>query len=213
MDKTEELEVILDGSPVLPVIVLDDAEAAVPLARALHAGGIKAIEVTLRTEAAFEAVRRIAEEVEEVAVGVGTVLAPDHLTRAERAGARFWVSPGMSPLLKEAAKYCVLPGLPGASSASEAMSLVEAGYHLQKFFPAEAAGGVAYLKALGAPLPEIRFCPTGGVSPANAGAYLSLANVFTVGGSWLAPQDAIAAGDWARIETLAREASALGKAA
>jgi len=213
MHKTEELEAILDGTPVLPVIVIDDAAAAVPLARALHAGGINAIEVTLRTEAAFEAVRRIAEEVEEVAVGVGTVLAPDQLTRAERAGARFWVSPGMSPLLQEAAKYCVLPGLPGASTASEAMSLVEAGYHLQKFFPAEAAGGAAYLKALAAPLPEIRFCPTGGVSVANAVEYLSLPNVFAVGGSWLAPQGAVAAGDWGRIESLAREAVAFGKLA
>ncbi len=209
MEKTEELEAILRGTPVLPVVVLEDAEAAVPLARALVAGGVHAIEVTLRTEAAFEAVRRIAEEVEEIAVGVGTVLAPDQLRRAERAGARFWVSPGMSPQLLEAARYCVLPGLPGAATASEAMALVEAGYHLQKFFPAEMAGGATYLKALAGPLPEIRFCPTGGISAQSASAYLCLPNVFAVGGSWLAPPEAVAGGDWARIEALAREAAAL----
>ncbi|MCF1505220.1 bifunctional 4-hydroxy-2-oxoglutarate aldolase/2-dehydro-3-deoxy-phosphogluconate aldolase [Afifella sp. H1R] len=209
--KTEELESLLGAQPVVPVLILDDAEVAVPLARALHAGGISTIEITLRTEAAFEAVRRIVEEVEEVAVGVGTVLAPDHLKRAERSGARFWVSPGMSPQLLEAARHCVLPGLPGSATPSEAMALVEAGYHHQKFFPAEAAGGAAYLKSLVSPLGEIRFCPTGGINPGNAGDYLALPNVACVGGSWLAPKEAIAAGDWAKIESLAREAVNLRK--
>ena len=196
-------------APVMPVIVIDDWKAAVPLARTLVRAGLPAVEITLRTPAALQAIRAIAEEVEGAVVGAGTVVSREQLDDAAEAGARFAVSPGMSPGLLAAAGEAALPLLPGAATASEAMALFERGYALQKFFPAAAAGGVAYLKALSAPLPNIRFCPTGGVDASSAQAYLALPNVVCVGGSWVTPAEAIAAGDWERIDALARAAAAL----
>jgi 2-dehydro-3-deoxyphosphogluconate aldolase/(4S)-4-hydroxy-2-oxoglutarate aldolase len=203
------LQSILALAPVVPVVVINNVAHAVPMARALVAGGVPAIEVTLRTDAALDAIRAIAAEVEGACVGAGTVLTPAQLNAAANAGARFAVSPGTSPRLLDAADRSQLPLLPGAASASEAMTLLERGYALQKFFPAAAAGGPDLLRALSSPLPAIRFCPTGGITMQNAGEYLSLANVACVGGSWLTPRDLMQAGDWAAIETLAREAAAL----
>lgn len=206
------LEAILTAAPVVPVLVIDDWKTAVPLARALVAGGLTAIEITLRTAAALEALRAVAAEVEGAHPGAGTVLTHSQFADAVQAGARFVVSPGANPALLEAADEFETPFLPGAATASEAMTLFEYGFAIQKFFPAEPAGGVAYLKALGSPLPGIQFCPTGGVDASNAAQYLGLANVVCVGGSWVAPRDAVAGGDWNRIERLARQAASLGKA-
>ncbi|QKG20892.1 bifunctional 4-hydroxy-2-oxoglutarate aldolase/2-dehydro-3-deoxy-phosphogluconate aldolase [Actinomadura verrucosospora] len=203
---TEEL---LGLAPVVPVVVLDDAAHAVPLARALVAGGLPAIEVTLRTPAAAESIERIAAEVPDAVVGAGTVVTADDAERSLKAGARFLVSPGCTPRLRAAMAGTGLPFLPGVSSASEAMALLEEGITAMKFFPAEPAGGVPYLKALGGPLPRITFCPTGGIRPGNAADYLALPNVGCVGGTWLTPSDAVAAGDWDRIRALAAEAAAL----
>lgn len=205
-DQTRE---ILTTAPVIPVIVIDEVAAAVPMAKALVAGGLPVLEVTLRTEAALEAMRVMAAEVEGAIVGAGTVLTPDQLSAVEAAGAKFIVSPGASPNLLDAADDSPVPLLPGAVTASEAMTLLERGYRCQKFFPAEPAGGRHYLKSLSSPLPDISFCPTGGITAATAEAYLALPNVLCVGGSWVTPNDAVAAGDWGRIEALAREASAL----
>ena len=202
-------ETILKLAPVVPVLAIENAAMAVPLARALVAGGLKAIEVTFRTPAALDSIRAIAGEVEGAVVGAGTVLTPAQVDEAVAAGCRFMVSPGASLDLLTAVRDCPIPLLPGAATASEAMTLLEQGYALQKFFPAEPAGGVAYLKALAAPLPAIRFCPTGGISRDNAGRYLELPNVICVGGSWVAPAERVAAGDWAGIEALARDAAAL----
>ncbi|MDE2272551.1 MAG: bifunctional 4-hydroxy-2-oxoglutarate aldolase/2-dehydro-3-deoxy-phosphogluconate aldolase [Xanthomonadaceae bacterium] len=203
------LQSILALAPVVPVVIIDDVAHAVPMARALVAGGIPAIEVTLRTDAALDAIRAIANEVDGACVGAGTVLTSAQLEAAGHAGARFAVSPGTSPRLLDAADQSELPLLPGAASASEAMTLLERGHALQKFFPASAAGGPALLKALSSPLPAIRFCPTGGITARNAGEYLSLPNVVCVGGSWLTPRDLLEAGAWTAIEALAREAAAL----
>ncbi|MEV5573080.1 bifunctional 4-hydroxy-2-oxoglutarate aldolase/2-dehydro-3-deoxy-phosphogluconate aldolase [Spirillospora sp. NPDC052269] len=200
---------LLDLAPVVPVVVLDDADAAVPLARALVAGGLRAIEVTLRTDAAIGAIERIAAEVPDAVVGAGTVVAPSDAERSLKAGARFLVSPGCTPALRDAMTATGLPFLPGVSSASEAMALLEHGVTAMKFFPAEAAGGVPFLKALGGPLPQVRFCPTGGITPESAPRYLALPNVGCVGGSWLTPADAVRAGDWDRIASLAKQAAAL----
>jgi 2-dehydro-3-deoxyphosphogluconate aldolase/(4S)-4-hydroxy-2-oxoglutarate aldolase len=200
-------------APVIPVIVVDDHKAAVPLARTLVAAGLPAVEITLRTPAALPAIRAIATDVEGAIVGAGTVLRADQLDDAAEAGARFAVSPGASPALLAAAAAAALPLMPGAATASEAMALYERGYSLQKFFPAQPAGGVAYLKALASPLPAIRFCPTGGVDAANARDYLALPNVVCVGGSWVAPAEAVAAGDWGRIAELAKAAAALERRA
>lgn len=200
---------LLDLAPVIPVVVIDDVERAVPLARALLAGGLPVIEVTLRTPCATAAIERIAAEVPDAIVGAGTVRTPDDVAACVRAGARFLVSPGTTPDLVEAMLDSGLPFLPGAATVSEVMALAERGLHEQKFFPAEAAGGVPYLKALAGPIPDVRFCPTGGIGPRNAPQYLALPNVGCVGGSWLTPADAIAAGDYGRIEKLAREAAAL----
>jgi 2-dehydro-3-deoxyphosphogluconate aldolase/(4S)-4-hydroxy-2-oxoglutarate aldolase len=208
-----DLEAILTAAPVVPVLIVEDWRSAVPLARALVAGGLPAIEITLRTPAALEAIRAVAAEVEGAFAGAGTVLTPEQLRQAEAAGARFAVSPGSSPALLDAAGDADLPLLPGAVSATEAMALLERGYAIQKFFPAGPAGGIAYLKALASPLPGVRFCPTGGVVAENAPAYLALPNVICVGGSWVAPKDAVASGDWSRIERLAREAAGLKRAA
>jgi 2-dehydro-3-deoxyphosphogluconate aldolase/(4S)-4-hydroxy-2-oxoglutarate aldolase len=208
-DRQSRLVAILTAAPVVPVLTIEDRRLAVPLARALIAGGLTALEVTLRTADGLECIRAIAGEVEGADVGAGTVLDAGQYAAVAKAGARFVVSPGATPALLAAAKGSPVPFLPGVATAGEAMTLAEAGYRLLKFFPAEPAGGLAYLKALGAPLPAIRFCPTGGVSLKNAPAYLGLANVICVGGSWVAPGDALAAGDWARITQLAREAAAL----
>lgn len=208
-DKQQTLAQTLALAPVVPVVVIDDAAHAVSLARALVAGGIPAIEITLRTAAALDAVRAIAAEVEGAVVGVGTVLTPEQLLAAERAGARFAVSPGASPNLIAAARDNALPWLPGAATASEAMTLREHGYRYLKFFPAESVGGAAALRALAGPLPELRYCATGGIGLNNARDYLALANVVAVGGSWLTPGEHVAKGDWAGITRLAREAAAL----
>ncbi|MFJ4501571.1 bifunctional 4-hydroxy-2-oxoglutarate aldolase/2-dehydro-3-deoxy-phosphogluconate aldolase [Streptomyces sp. NPDC088864] len=201
---------VLDLAPVVPVVVLEDAADAVPLARALVAGGLPAIEVTLRTAAAPDAIRAIAAEVPDAVVGAGTVVSAGQVADMVAAGARFLVSPGWTDALLEAMKGSGLPFLPGVSTTSEVVALLERGVTEMKFFPAEAAGGTAYLKALSAPLPRARFCPTGGISPASAPAYLALPNVGCVGGSWMVPADAIAAHDWDRVERLAAEAAALG---
>ncbi|MFF1923744.1 bifunctional 4-hydroxy-2-oxoglutarate aldolase/2-dehydro-3-deoxy-phosphogluconate aldolase [Streptomyces sp. NPDC058221] len=200
---------VLDLAPVVPVVVLEDAADAVPLARALVAGGLPAIEVTLRTAAALDAIKAIAAEVPDAVVGAGTVISARNVTDTVAAGARFLVSPGWTDTLLDAMKASGVPFLPGVSTTSEVVALLERGVTEMKFFPAEAAGGTAYLKALSAPLPQARFCPTGGVSLTSAPSYLALPNVGCVGGSWMVPGDAVAAGDWARVERLAAEAAAL----
>lgn len=195
--------------PVVAVVVIERLADAVPMARALVAGGVRAIEVTLRTPVALDAMRAIAAEVDGAQVGAGTVITPADLAASERAGARFAVSPGATATLIAAAADSALPWLPGVATASEAMAALERGHRHLKLFPAEAAGGVALLRGLHGPLPGLRFCPTGGITPASAGGYLALPNVVCVGGSWLTPADRVAAGDWPRIEALAREACAL----
>ena len=200
---------VLDLAPVVPVVVIEHAADAVPLARALVAGGLPAIEVTLRTPVALDAIRAIAGEVPDAVVGAGTVIAPEQVGACGAAGARFLVSPGWTDALLTAMRASGVPFLPGVSTTSEVVALLERGVREMKFFPAQAAGGTAYLKSLAGPLPQARFCPTGGIGPANAPAYLSLPNVGCVGGSWMAPADAVAAGDWARIEQLARGAAGL----
>ena len=200
---------VLDLAPVVPVVVIDDPSDAVPLARALVAGGLPAIEVTLRTPAALEAIGAVAEAVPDAVVGAGTVITPEQVRLAVTAGARFLVSPGWTDLLLEAMRASGVPYLPGVSTTSEVVALLERGVREMKFFPAEAAGGTAYLKSLNGPLPQARFCPTGGIGPATAPDYLALPNVGCVGGSWMLPADAVAARDWGRVEALAREAAGL----
>lgn len=200
---------VLDLSPVVPVVVLSDASVAVPLARALVAGGLSAIEVTLRTPAALDAIRAIADEVPQAVVGAGTVITPEQVDACVAAGARFLVSPGWTEGLLGAMRGSGVPFLPGVSTASEVVALLERGVREMKFFPAQAAGGTEYLRSLAGPLPQARFCPTGGIGPATAPDYLALPNVGCVGGSWMVPADAVAARDWARIEALARGAAGL----
>ncbi|GGQ45931.1 bifunctional 4-hydroxy-2-oxoglutarate aldolase/2-dehydro-3-deoxy-phosphogluconate aldolase [Streptomyces flaveolus] len=204
---------VLDLAPVVPVVVVDDLADAVPLARALVAGGLPAIEVTLRTPVAVDAIRAIAEEVPGAVVGAGTVITPEQVGEVVAAGARFLVSPGWTDTLLEAMRGSGVPFLPGVSTTSEVVALLERGVREMKFFPAEAAGGTAYLKALAAPLPQARFCPTGGIGPASAPEYLALPNVGCVGGSWMLPKDAVAGRDWARVEALARAAAGLSAGA
>lgn len=193
--------------PVIPVLTLPTPEVAVPLAKALVAGGIRVLEITLRTDAALEAVRRIGSEVPDAIAGVGTLTRPDQFSAARQAGAKFAVSPGFSRDLAAAAG--TMPWLPGVATASEIMAATRTGRHHLKFFPAETSGGIGALKALAGPFPDVLFCPTGGINAGNAADYLSLANVRCVGGSWPAPADAIAAGDWDRIGELAKAASGL----
>lgn len=200
---------LLRRSPVIPVVVVDDVDQAVPTARALAAGGVPIVELTLRTPVALDAIRAIAAEVPEVIIGAGTVTTPSAAQDAVAAGAQFLVSPGCTPTLLAAMADTGLPFLPGTATVSEAITILEAGYRAMKFFPAEASGGVAYLSALPTVLPDALFCPTGGVSAANASSYLTLPNVTCVGGSWLTPKDALAAGDWDRITHLATEATTL----
>jgi len=196
-------------APIVPVLVVDNVSDARPLAEALVAGGLPALEVTLRTPAALEAIAEMAK-VKGGVVGAGTLVTPRDVENAVAAGARFGVSPGATDELIAACEANGLPLLAGAATASEAMQMLARGYDLLKFFPAEVSGGAPALKAIGAPLPQISFCPTGGVSLANANDYLSLSNVICAGGSWVAPKDLVAAGDWAGVESLAREASQLG---
>jgi 2-dehydro-3-deoxyphosphogluconate aldolase/(4S)-4-hydroxy-2-oxoglutarate aldolase len=200
---------LLDLSPVMPVVVIADAADAVPTAWALLAGGIRVIELTLRTPAALAAIERVATEVPDIVVGAGTVTAPEHAKQARDAGAAFLVTPGCTDRVLDAAFDTGLPFLPGASTVSEAMRLAERGLTALKFFPAEASGGIAYLSSIGGPLPGLRFCPTGGITIKNASDYLALPNVGCIGGSWLTPKDVLAAKDFERIEGLAREAAAL----
>ncbi len=199
---------ICELAPIVPVLVVDDVAHARPLAEALVAGGLPALEVTLRTPAALDVIAAMAQ-VEGGVVGAGTLVTPDDVKAAKAAGAHFGVSPGATDALIAACAAEELPLLPGAATASEAMALLEKGFDMLKFFPAEASGGAPALKAIGAPLPQISFCPTGGVSPGNADGYLSLPNVVCAGGSWVAPKDRVTAGDWAGIEALARDAAAL----
>jgi 2-dehydro-3-deoxyphosphogluconate aldolase/(4S)-4-hydroxy-2-oxoglutarate aldolase len=209
MAKALTAEEVLGLAPVMPVVTIEDAERAVALARALLAGGIRTIEVTLRTEAALAAIKAIAAEAPEMVVGAGTVLNSDDLEAAIDAGAAYALSPGATPHLMKKARKRKVPFIPGVATATEIMRGLDLGYTCFKFFPAEQLGGVAALKALGAPLPGAKFCATGGINAAKAGAYLALDNVLCVGGSWIAPPDKIAAGDWGAIETLAREAAVL----
>lgn len=195
-------------APIIPVLVIDDAAHARPLAEALVAGGLPALEVTLRTPCALDAIRAMAQ-VPGGVVGAGTLLTPEDVRAAKAAGARFGVSPGATPRLIAACAEHGLPLLPGAATASEVMALHEQGYDMLKFFPAEAAGGAPALKAIGAPIPQVAFCPTGGVTPQNAPAYLALPNVICAGGSWVAPKAAMEAGDWPAIAALARAAADL----
>ena len=200
---------LLRQSPVMPVIVVNDAAVAVDLAHALVAGGIRTLEITLRTKAALAAMRRIRDEVPDALVGAGTVRTRAHLEAALDAGAQFGLSPGLTPELAAAARASGVPFIPGVATASEAMRAQDEGFNILKLFPAEAVGGIKLLKALAGPLPELRFCPTGGIDVNSAPNYLALPNVLAVGGSWLTPDDAIAAQDWDRITALARAASAL----
>jgi 2-dehydro-3-deoxyphosphogluconate aldolase/(4S)-4-hydroxy-2-oxoglutarate aldolase len=198
-------------APVIPVLVVEDASTAALLARALVRGGLPALEVTLRTPAALEAIREMAA-VEGGVVGAGTLLTEADVEAAKAAGASFGVSPGATRRLLDACEANDLPLLPGAATPSEAMHLLERGYAVQKFFPAEGNGGAAVLRAWGAPIPQVRFCPTGGVSLGNARDYLALPNVACVGGSWVAPAAMVRTGDWASIERLATEAAGLRRA-
>lgn len=203
-----EARKVCELAPVVPVLVIDDAAKAEDLARALVAGGLPALEVTLRTACALEAISEMAK-VQGGVVGAGTLLTTADVEAAKKAGATFGVSPGVTDRLLDACEANDLPLLPGTSTASDVMKLLERGYTTMKFFPAEANGGAPALKAIGAPLPQAKFCPTGGISMKNVNDYLSLSNVLCCGGSWVAPADMVAKGDWAGIEALAREAAAL----
>ena len=205
---SSQAEEVCRLAPVIPVLVIDDLATARPLAEALVAGGLPALEVTLRTPGALDAIREMAQ-VPGGVVGAGTLLTPEDVRAAKAAGALFGVSPGATDMLLQACEDADLPLLPGAATATEAMALLERGYTVQKFFPAEASGGAPALKSIGAPLPQIRFCPTGGVSLANAPDYLSLPNTLCVGGSWVAPSGLVTAGDWDGITALARQAAGL----
>ena len=208
-DMTDAMAAIAARAPVIPVLTIDEHETAVPLARALVRGGLPVLEITLRTEAALEAIRAVAAEVPEAVVGAGTVLDPRQFEQVRRAGGQFAVSPGYTDALAGAARSSGMPFLPGVQTVSEAMALRELGFGILKFFPADAAGGLTWIKAVGAPLAGLRFCPTGGITAETAPAYLALPNVACVGGSWVAPRVAVATGDWQSIERLAAKAAAL----
>jgi 2-dehydro-3-deoxyphosphogluconate aldolase/(4S)-4-hydroxy-2-oxoglutarate aldolase len=200
---------IAGRAPVIPIVVIENAAAAVPLARALVEGGLPVIEVTLRTNQALPAARAMIEQVPDAIIGLGTVTTRDHIAAAQDVGARFIVSPGISPELAHLAQASNLPYLPGIVTPSELMTAQSLGLTVLKFFPAEPAGGTATLKALHGPFPDVAFCPTGGIDAAKAPAYLALPNVIAVGGSWVAPKAAVDAGDWRRITDLARAACKL----
>jgi 2-dehydro-3-deoxyphosphogluconate aldolase / (4S)-4-hydroxy-2-oxoglutarate aldolase len=205
--RQDKLEPMLRLAPVIAIVTIDDVNHAVPLAKSLIEGGVRGIEVTLRTPAALASIEVIRHSVPEACVGAGTVLTADDVKASENAGALFFVSPGASPALIAATENSAVPWLPGAASASEAMTLFERGYRLQKFFPAEQAGGVDFLRSLAAPLPKIKFCPTGGVRPQTMASYLDLPNVICVGGSWLSPANLMRDKDWKAIAALARAAT------
>jgi 2-dehydro-3-deoxyphosphogluconate aldolase / (4S)-4-hydroxy-2-oxoglutarate aldolase len=208
------LEAALKLAPVVPVMVIDNVKDAVPLARALVKGGLPVLEITLRTSSALECIKAIVAEVEGAIIGSGTVLTPQQLRDSRKAGCIFAVSPGSTgKLLGAAEDEEDIALLPGGVTASECMALLEWGYTIQKFFPAEPAGGAPYLSSLASPLPHVKFCPTGGITPALASGYLKLSNVITIGGSWMIPKALIESGDWVGIEKLAREAAALKVAA
>lgn len=201
---------ILKIAPVVPVMVVERIEDAVPLAQALYNGGLKVLEITLRTPCALDAISAMVEALpEDAVIGAGTIITPDDLEKAVKAGSKFLVSPGTTPALIEAAKSSSVPLLPGVATPTEAMNLLVQGFSSLKFFPAEAAGGVAMLKSIGGPLPQITFCPTGGIDLAKAPSYLALPNVACVGGTWMAPKELMKAGRWDEIERLAREAASL----
>ena len=204
-----DIRSVLAASPVMPVIVLEEVAHAVPLARALVAGGIRVLEVTLRTPVALECMRAIAAEVPEALLGAGTVLSAADLDAAAKAGAVFAISPGASPALLEAARTSPIPFLPAVMTPSDVITAMDAGFDTFKLFPAAQAGGMAMLKALGGPFPQARFCPTGGIDAASAPAFLALPNVACVGGSWLCPAELVRAGNWDAITALARAAAAL----
>jgi len=205
------VDTVVDAAPVIPVLVIEDVAHAAPLARALVAGGLRALEVTLRTPAALDAIAAMRAACPDALIGAGTLRTPADVAACRRAGAAFGVSPGAPDALLDAVRALAddWPFLPGCATATEAMRLADRGFRVAKFFPAGPAGGPAYLGALASPLPDLAFCPTGGVSADNAAPYLALPNVRVVGGSWVAPADAVHAGDWARIEALARAAAAL----
>jgi len=203
------VDAILQQAPVLPVLTIERLDDAVPLACALVDGGLPVLEVTLRSDAALEAIALIRDEVPAAIVGAGTILDPEGLESAAQAGAMFAISPGASDALYVAGAETAMPFIPAIATATELMRGIAAGHRRFKFFPAEAAGGVAALKAFSGPFPDIRFCPTGGIDAARAPAYLALGNVVTVGGSWMVPADAVRAGDWPRIRSLAEHASRL----
>jgi len=209
MDPQAGLLAILKRAPVIPVLTVHGPDDAVPLAQALVEGGLPVLEVTLRTEGALKAIEAIAHAVPDAIVGAGTVLSASQVEEARSAGSRFLVSPGSTLKLAEAAAHAQVSLLPGVATASEAMAMAELGFHILKFFPAEPAGGVAYLKSLSAPLPHLVFCPTGGIDEAKAKSYLALPNVVCVGGSWITPADAVKAGDWKRITELAKACASL----
>jgi 2-dehydro-3-deoxyphosphogluconate aldolase/(4S)-4-hydroxy-2-oxoglutarate aldolase len=198
---------VVGASPVMPVVIIEDAAHAEPLARALASGGVRVIEVTMRTPAALEAIRRIADAVPEMIVGAGTVLDGDQARAAVDAGSRFLVSPGAAPRLLDELLASDVPVLPGVATVGEALAARERGVRVMKFFPAAAAGGAAYLRAIASPLPDLRFCPTGGIDERSAPEYLALPNVVCVGGSWLAPAAALRAGDWDAVTRLAAVAA------
>jgi len=204
------IDQILRVAPVVPVMVVERIEDAVPLARALYNGGLKVLEITLRTPCALDAITAMVEALpDDAVIGAGTIITPKDLEAAIKAGSSFLVSPGTTPALIEAAKACLIPLLAGVATPTEAMNLYVQGFTHQKFFPAEAAGGVAMLKSIGGPLPQITFCPTGGIDLARAPSYLALPNVACVGGTWMAPKELMKAGRWDEIERLAREAANL----
>jgi len=208
MPPSAEIERILRLSPVMPVVVIEEAEIAPQLARAFVRGGIRVVEITLRTPAALAAIEAVARHVPEIAVGAGTVLSAQDLTAAAGAGATFAISPGATPAMLSAATSVTIPYLPAVATASELMEGLAAGYQCFKFFPAGPAGGIAMLKAFSGPFPQARFCPTGGITQDSVKSYLDLPNVLCAGGSWLSPADALAARDWKRIEALAARAAA-----
>jgi 2-dehydro-3-deoxyphosphogluconate aldolase / (4S)-4-hydroxy-2-oxoglutarate aldolase len=209
MNPQAGLLAILKRAPVIPVLTVHGPDDAVSLAQALVEGGLPVLEVTLRTEGALKAIEAIAHAVPDAIVGAGTVLSASQVEEARSAGSRFLVSPGSTLKLAEAAAHAQVSLLPGVATASEAMAMAELGFHILKFFPAEPAGGVAYLKSLSAPLPHLVFCPTGGIDEAKAKSYLALPNVVCVGGSWITPADAVKAGDWKRITELAKACASL----
>jgi 2-dehydro-3-deoxyphosphogluconate aldolase / (4S)-4-hydroxy-2-oxoglutarate aldolase len=210
---TLSIEEVVGLAPVIPVVVIDDVEDAVPLAEALVRGGLPAIEVTLRTTVAAAAIERIAAEVADAVVGAGTVTSARQVAVALEAGARFLVSPGATPVLLDALQLSGVPFLPGVATATDIVAVLERRLTVAKLFPAEVIGGVRALKAFAGPFPQMRFCPTGGIDASKAPEYLALENVVCVGGSWMVPKDAIAAGDWDRVAALAAEAAALSPAA